>query len=295
MPTDIREQRLGAHVSIAGGMHNAFVNGAIGGCRCLQVFVKNQRQWKAKPFTEEDLSAWRQAWRGSEIRPIVAHASYLINLGSADRTLRRKSIRAFADELLRCGQLGIRGLVIHPGAHMGAGEDKGLERVIKALDAIHAAVPDSQTKTLLETTAGQGTSLGHRFEQIARVAERVAEPRRVGVCFDTAHVFAAGYDIRTREAYDETMKLFGRTIGLKRLRCIHMNDSARPLGSRVDRHAHIGAGHIGADAFGFIVNDARLARVPKIIETPKERAPDGRHYDMINLEFLRGLIGKPAA
>lgn len=284
--------RLGAHVSVAGGLHNAFGIGAELGCQCLQVFVKNQRQWSARPLGDPDIRQWRSAARRTGIRTVVGHATYLVNLARGEGRLRRMSIATFIDELDRCDRLGIRGLVIHPGSHGGDGYDKGIGRVIEAIDQIHQSLPRCRARILLETTAGQGSSLGHRFEEIGEIIHRVAEPARLGVCLDTCHVFAAGYDITTPRGYADAIAQFDRLIGLRKLACLHLNDSARPLGSRVDRHAHIGEGHLGRRAFALIMRDRRLVRVPKIIETPKEHAPDGRHYDVVNLELLRGLAGR---
>jgi deoxyribonuclease-4 len=282
-----RRVRLGAHISIAGGIDRAVPTAHAVGCEALQVFVKSSNQWRATPFRDGETRRFRENLDATGIGPVVAHDSYLINLCSPDEALWRKSRDAFLVELDRCEALGIGFLVTHPGAHTGAGEAAGLARLARALDEIHALRPHQEVMVLLETTAGQGSSLGHRFEQLAAVRRQVAQPRRVGVCLDTCHVFAAGYDLRTPAAYRETMERFDETIGLEALRAIHLNDSKRELGSRVDRHEQIGAGRVGIKAFDLLLNDARLRDVPMILETPK--GPDYAE-DRVNLARLRSLL-----
>ena len=279
---------IGAHVSISGGLHKAFPLAADIGCTAMQIFTKNANQWNAKPLQEKEIQQFKAAWAASGIRMIVAHDSYLINLASPDGELLEKSRSAMRIEVERCEQLGIPYLVMHPGSHVGSGEEAGLRRVAESFDAIHRQTSGYQTKILVETTAGQGTNLGWQFEQIARIFEHVAQPERLGVCFDTCHAFAAGYDIRTEAAYRQTMAEFDRIIGLARLNAIHVNDSVKPLGCRVDRHEAIGKGHIGLDGFRWLMNDPRLADIPKILETPKGGDPVAS--DQENLSKLRALL-----
>ena len=280
------ELLAGAHMSIAGGMHLAFERGRQVGCKTIQIFLKSSNQWKAKPLTEADRAQFLEAHRQSGIGPVLAHDSYLINLASPDRSLRRKSLHAFMEEMKRANYLGVPLLVMHPGSHIGAGIKAGLTRVADelrhALDSVEPPIA-----ILVETTAGQGSSLGFRFEQLAAILERVGNPDRIGVCLDTCHAFAAGYDIRTEEGYDQTMREFDRLIGLGNIRAFHLNDSKKDVGSRVDRHMHIGKGCIGLGAFRCLVNDARFAAIPKILETPKG---EGNREDKRNLATLKRLV-----
>ncbi len=286
-----RELLVGAHMSIAGGIHNALDHGRRAGCRTLQIFLKSSNQWKGKTLTEEDRALYFEAQQKTGIDPVVAHNSYLINLASPDPALRRKSIDAFVEELERANFLGVPCVILHPGAHMGAGETEGIARVGAALtEALERVGPP--VRVLLENTAGQGTSLGHRFDQLASILERVRADARIGFCLDTCHTFAAGYDIRTPEGYRKTLREFDRLIGVDRIAAFHVNDCKRELGSRVDRHTHIGQGRIGLEGFRCLVNDRRFVRVPKILETPK--GPDLRE-DRMNLATLRGLVASSAA
>lgn len=278
---------FGAHMSIAGGMHNAFAEGEAVGCEAMQVFTKSSNQWKAKELTAEDVASWREAWARNPAWPVLAHDSYLINLASPDEALWRKSVDAFHHEVERCDALGIPFLIMHPGAHMGTGEEMGLDRIARAFDEVWRRSPRSLTRVLLETTAGQGTSLGWRFEHLRGILDRVKAPDRLGVCLDTCHVFAAGYDFRTKAGYDAMMREFDRVVGIERLRCFHLNDSKGALGSRVDRHEHIGRGHIGREGFRHLVTDRRFRGIPMILETPKEGG-----MDVKNLRLLRRLAGK---
>jgi deoxyribonuclease-4 len=223
----------------------------------------------------------------------MAHDSYLINLASPEPGLYRRSVEAFVDEMIRAEQLGLAYLVTHPGAHLGDGEPAGLARVAAALDEVHGRCPNCRVKVLLETTAGQGTTLGHRFEHLAAILGQLAEPGRVGVCLDTCHVFAAGYALAPEREYRATLREFDRVIGLKRLRAFHVNDSLKPLGSRVDRHAHIGHGQLGLEPFRLLVNDPRFRNRPMVLETPKE-SPACDDMDTVNLTVLRGLVGAAA-
>ena len=259
---------------------------------CVQVFTKNQRQWAAKPLTDEQIAVWKKHLESTGVREVVSHDSYLINLAAPVKETREKSIHLFVDEIERCEALGIPYLVTHPGAHVGLGETKGLQRVAKALDRVHKSLPGYGTLTCLEITAGQGTGLGYRFEHLRTIIDSVKEPQRLGVCFDTAHALAAGYPLDsaagTRAAFDE----FADTLGLERLKVFHLNDSKVPLAKRVDRHEHIGLGHVSLDAFRFIVNHEDFRNVPKILETPKGPAEDGREWDLVNLEKLKKLVRK---
>ncbi|MBM4456426.1 MAG: deoxyribonuclease IV [Chloroflexi bacterium] len=280
---------LGAHMSVAGGLSAAFERAQSIGINTMQVFTKNQNRWQQKPATPADIAAWFAAQEATGIRPVVSHAAYLLNLATPDDVLWQKSVNALADELTRAEQLAILGVVFHPGAHMNSGEEAGIARIIAGLDQTHAATSGYNALTVLETTAGQGTALGYRFEQLEAVLAGVREPERIGFCFDTCHVFAAGYDIRTPETYAAAIAEFDRLLGLDRLKCFHLNDSKKGLGSRVDRHDHIGAGLLGLAPFGFILKDPRFAVMPLILETPKS---EDLHEDVENLAILRGLVEK---
>ncbi len=280
---------FGAHMSIAGGCHHALLAAAAHGCETVQLFTKSSNQWAAKELTDDDVRLFRQTLRQTRLRFPTAHDSYLINLASPDEALYRKSIEAFLVEVQRAERLGLRYLVTHPGAHVDSGAEAGLARVAAALDEVHRRCPGFRVKVLLETTAGQGSTLGHRFEHLATLLERVAEPKRLGVCLDTCHVFAAGYALFPEAEYRATMRAFDKLIGLKRLLVFHVNDSLKPFGSRVDRHAHIGQGQIGREAFRLLVNDPRFRNRPMILETPKE-GPDETDMDEVNLRVLRELL-----
>ncbi|MEW6427428.1 MAG: deoxyribonuclease IV [Thermodesulfobacteriota bacterium] len=279
---------LGAHMSISGGLDQAVARIRRVEGQALQIFTRNQRQWRAAPLSEDEVRAFRAARRAwGEQYPVAAHNSYLVNLAAADPALAEKSGAAMLDELERCGRLAIPYLIIHPGAHTGQGIDRGLARVAANLDRIFSAAPEyNETMILLETTAGQGSSLGSSFEELARIIDLCRHPARLGVCFDTCHAFAAGHDLATASGYDRTFTHFDRVIGLDRLRFFHLNDSLQPLGSRRDRHAHIGKGHIGAAGFALLVNDPRFAGHPMVLETPKE---EDLREDTVNLEMLRAL------
>lgn len=282
---------LGAHMSVAGGFAKAFERGESIGCETMQIFVTNPNRWQAPPLTDEEVALFREAASASPIRPVIAHDMYLINLCSPDDTLWKRSLRAFQDELERADRLGCCCVVMHPGAHMGAGEEVGLQRLVDALDRLRDAMPDLQVKVALETTAGQGSNLGYRFEHLAEVIARVQDARWLTVCLDTCHVFAAGYELRTAEGYAETWRQFDDIVGIGRLQLIHMNDAKSELGSHVDRHEHIGDGKLGAAAFCQIVNDPRLAHLPMILETPELGDLDIAKRD---LDALRSLIADKA-
>lgn len=280
---------FGAHMSIAGGLHKAFDEAGRVGCDCMQIFVKNQRQWQAAPLSDEEIRLWNDAREQSNVSPVVAHDTYLINLASPDPAAWKRSIDAFTAELTRCEQLSIPYLVTHPGSHMGSGEEAGLKRVAEALNDIHKRTRGFHVQTLLETTAGQGSSIGCRFEHLAAIIAEVREPQRLGVCVDTCHIFAAGYAITKPAEYAETMHELDRILGHKIVKCFHVNDSMRELGSRVDRHDHIGKGKIGRQAFVNLVTDPRYENIPMILETPKEEDSRGRDYDRVNLAILRRM------
>ncbi len=285
------ELLLGAHMSVAGGIDKAIGRGEGVGCTALQIFTKNANQWRAKPLTDEDIARFTATIAASPIDAgaVVAHDSYLINLGSPDDTKWEQSVAAFADELRRCDQLGVPFLVTHPGAHMGSGEEAGLARVAAGL--IRALEMSERATVLLETTAGQGTYLGGRFAHLARLLELTppALLDRVGICLDTCHVFVAGYDISTPEGYADTWAEFDREIGRDRLRVLHLNDAKKPLGSHTDRHEGIGKGHIGEAGFRLIMNDPLLRDRIHLLETPKG---DDLAEDRENIAILRGLIAQ---
>jgi len=280
---------FGSHLSIAGGLENALSQGRDYAMDCVQVFTKNQRQWRVAELTQDQVDRWRYHLKQSGIKQVVSHDSYLINLASPKEETRNKSIDLFREELLRCEHLTIPYLVTHPGSHMKEGEEPGLKRVAEALDQLHDELPELSVITCLEVTAGQGTQLGFRFEHLARLIELVEQSDRVGVCLDTAHLLAAGYDLTTEKATRRVLRELDQMVGLDRVHCIHMNDSKVELGRRVDRHAHIGHGYVGQAGFEVLVNHSRLKKVPKILETPKGESPDGRPWDVVNLEALRAL------
>ena len=279
---------LGAHVSVSGGVANAFKNAAALGCDALQIFVKNANRWQAKPLEEVQITRFREAHAAQGCPPVVSHASYLINLAATNPETLQRSRIALADELNRCHALGVKGLVLHPGAHMGRGVEAGLEAVVVSLNEVLQTHPNIQTKVLLENTAGQGTVLGSRFEQLAWLLAQVDAPERLGVCLDTCHAFAAGYDLRNN--YEEVMADFGEQVGLDALHCVHLNDSQHDLGSHKDRHANLGAGFIGMETFVTFASDARFAEVPLILETPVGDDELGHKRD---LDKLRDLLSYP--
>ncbi len=282
----------GSHLSIAGGMHNALIEAEKLGLDTAQVFTKNQQQWNCKPLEQAAIDQWASECGRLKFTQTVSHDSYLINLASPDDALWNKSINLFEEELRRCVQLNIPYLVTHPGAHMQSGEEAGLKRVAEALDILHARIKSANVLTCLEITAGQGSSLGYRLEHLASIIEQVRHPERLGVCLDTAHLFAAGYDFRGSK-YTAFRKEIERTVGLERVKVLHLNDSKKPLGSRVDRHEHIGRGEIGVEGFRPFVRDNLFQNTPKILETPKGKDPDsGRAWDEINLQVLKELGGK---
>jgi deoxyribonuclease-4 len=282
-----KKMLLGAHQSIAGGVEKSLERGQEAGCDTIQIFVKTPNRWASKPIAAENIDAFKEAVAETGIWPVFAHSLYLINMATPDDALWRKSIDALVDDLERCEQLELPGLVIHPGSHVGAGEETGLARIADALDEVHARLPGYAVQVWLETTAGQGDYLGYRFEQLRAMIDGVKEPERLGICFDTAHAFAAGYELRDREGFEATWDQFNAVLGLDRLRAIHLNDSKRELGSRVDRHEHIGKGVLGLEPFRFLLNDPRFLGIPMTLETDK--GPDLAE-DKENLAVLRSLL-----
>lgn len=277
---------LGAHTSTAGGLHTALDRGEALGCDTIQLFTKNNRQWQARPLADEEIATFRARASETGLAPLVSHATYLLNPASPKPDIWGKSLSALAVELERCRQLGVPYLVLHPGAHTGSGTEAGIERVAEALNRVHEMGDDSAI-VCLEITAGQGSCLGADFGELAAIIERVAAPERVGICFDTCHALAAGYDLCERDAYEAVMAEFDATLGLDRLKVFHFNDSKYDRGGRRDRHTHIGRGFCGLDAFRFILNDPRFEGIPMLLETPKG---DDMAEDRVNLRILRALI-----
>ena len=280
---------LGAHMSIAGGVHTAVERGVSIGCATMQMFVKNNNQWRGKELTDEDISTYKKLLQESSIGPVVVHDTYLINLCAPDKEILRKSRAALKDELDRCEKLGVEYLNFHPGSHIGAGEKEGIKRIAESLNTIHDQTLGYGVRSVLETTAGQGTAIGYRFDQLREIIDLVDNAERMAVCVDTCHVFAAGYDIATERGYEKTFEDFDAVIGLGRLAAFHINDSKREFGSRVDRHEHIGKGAIGKTGFRLLMNDDRFRTVPKILETPK--GPEMKE-DVMNMKVLRSMVRK---
>jgi deoxyribonuclease-4 len=282
---------LGAHMSIAGGLHLALERGRALGCDAVQIFVKNQRQWAARPLADDEVRAFRAARRRCGIRAVFAHASYLINLAAPGEASWRRAVDVFTDELERSEALGLGCLVVHPGSHLGAGTDAGIERVVAALDETIRRTPGYRVRIALENTAGAGHVIGSRLPELAELLRRAARPERLGVCIDTCHLFAAGHDIRTTAGWDRVLAACVAQIGLRRILAFHLNDARAGLGSGLDRHAHIGQGHLGLVPFRRLLNDPRLARVPMVIETAKDPEP---FADRRNLATLRRLVRRPS-
>ncbi|BCG45589.1 Endonuclease IV [Citrifermentans bremense] len=278
---------LGAHVSIAGGIHNAVDRGVSSGCGVIQIFTQNSNQWKGKAVSPADAKLFRDKLDASGISHVVSHDIYLINLAAAPGEVKDKSLIAFREEMQRCAALGIKKIVMHPGSHNGDGEETGIRRICEAFDQLLAEVPEYTGKVLLENTAGQGTNLGYRFDHLKAIIEGSSYPSRFGVCFDTCHAFASGYPIADRGGYRKTFDEFDAALGIDRLMAFHLNDSKKGLGCKVDRHEHIGAGALGLEPFRFILNDPQFKLVPKLIETPKG---DADEMDAVNLKLLRSLV-----
>ena len=274
-------------MSIAGGVHTAFERGASIGCTTMQVFVKNNNRWFGKQLTDEDITKYKTEAAKTTIAPVVAHAAYLINLCAINDDTLKKSRNAFVDELKRCEAFGIKALIFHPGSHVGAGEEEGIKRIAESINSAHEKTEDFRVLSALECTAGQGSAIGYRFEHLREIIDLVDEKERMAVCLDTCHLFAAGYNISTEDGWNETIKQFDEIVGLNRLVAIHTNDSKKELGSRVDRHDHIGKGIIGLTGFRMLMNDERLAHVPKILETEKS---EDLHEDVENMRVLKLLL-----
>lgn len=278
---------LGAHFSIAKGLHNAIYEAQAHDCNALQIFTKNSSTWKERTLSQDEINRFDQARERTGITAIASHTSYLINLATYEKKKHAMSCYALKQELVRSSTLTIPFVVLHPGSHMGRGENEGIRRIADSINKIFSQTSGIKTRLLLETTAGQGSGLGHTFEQLASIMDKVENRDRLGICLDTAHIFAAGYDIRTPASYRKTIDAFDAIAGLEHLYFIHLNDSKKDLGTRVDRHEHIGEGFIGLKAFELFMNDRRFFDIPKIIETPKEK--EGKDYDRANLNRLRGL------
>jgi deoxyribonuclease-4 len=278
---------LGAHMSIAGGVDKALLLGKGVGCDTVQIFTKSSRQWASKPLSKEEIGRFHDTKKDTGFSLVVAHDSYLYNFAATDEALRRKSVNGLIDEMKRCEALGVAYLIAHPGAHMGAGEAAGIKTIVKSINEMHKACPGYATKLAIEITAGQGTTLGYRFEQVRQIIDSTKSPDRLRVCFDTEHAFAAGYDLRTKEGYELTFAEFDEKIGFDRLVAFHLNDAKKDLGCRVDRHEHIGKGFLGLEPFRLLMNDKRFWGVPMCLETPKS---DDCHEDRENLATLRSLL-----
>lgn len=275
---------IGAHLSTKGGLHTVFERASAIKASAIALFAKNGNQWKGKVMTDDDVKLFAEK---RTITPIFTHASYLINLATTNPDFHRKSIAAMIDELDRAERLSIGAVVLHPGAHMGAGPDSGIDQIVRSFDEIHAALPNHKVITLLETAAGQGSCLGCTFEELGQIVKLVDNPERLAVCVDTCHIFAAGHDIRTRDGYEKTVEDIEKHVGIQRVALFHLNDSKKPLGSRVDRHEHIGDGQIGIEGFRLLLNDERFRGIPKLLETPKKIEHES---DRRNLATLRGLL-----
>lgn len=288
MTNDHKQSLLGAHFSIAKGLHNALYEAKSYKCNTVQIFTKNANTWKERRLSQDEIDLFDQARTKTGISAIASHTSYLINLATYEKKKHAMSCMALKEELVRSSILNIPFVVLHPGSHMGSGEKEGICRIAASINEIFAENPDITTRLLLETTAGQGSSLGHTFEQLESVMDKIENRDSVGICLDTCHIFAAGYDIRTAASYRKTIDNFDKIIGFQHLFLIHLNDSRKDIGSRVDRHEHIGKGFIGLKAFELFMNDKRFKDIPKIIETPKQKK--GKDLDKENLERLRTLV-----
>ncbi len=281
---------IGSHMSAAGGVDKAPPRGASVDCTAMQVFVKNNQRWEGPPVSDEAAERYREELAKTSIIPkaVFAHTCYLINLAATKPDHARKSVVALEDELQRCHKIGIPGLVMHPGAHTGQGREAGIDQIARHCREIFERTPEIKTRLLFETTVGVGTSIGGEFKDLRDIIDAVGMEDRTGVCLDTCHIFAAGYDIRSEKSYQDTMRKFSKTIGFKRLKAVHLNDSKFGLGERKDRHEHIGKGYIGLEGFRLLLNDKRFAKIPMVLETPKDK---DLTEDRMNLEVLRSLIG----
>jgi len=276
---------LGGHMSISGGFHQAVERGESINCTAIQIFTRSNRQWQAKKLTQESADLFRQARKGSCIRSVVSHLPYLVNIGSPNEDTYKKSVSLLKEELKRCDTLGIKYMILHPGSHLKDGEQTCLDRIVRGLNAVFAN-DTGQTMILLENMAGQGTNVGYQFEHLGYIIKKVNNKNRVGVCFDTCHAFAAGYDFRKQDGYDDMWRKFDKHVGLQKLKAFHINDSKKELGSRVDRHENIGQGKIGLGAFRLLFNDERFFKVPKVLETPK---PTPELY-VKNMKVIKRLL-----
>ena len=279
---------LGAHMSIAGGLHRALERGRESDCSVVQIFLKNQLQWKARPYTGDEVRAFETARKATGMREVFAHSSYLINLAAPEPAEWSRAVEAFHDELERAEALGLPFVIIHPGSHRGEGVEAGVARIARALDEVTSRTPGYRVMVLLENTAGGGATIGRSFEELAALLGAVKESQRLGVCLDTCHLFAAGYDLRTREGYEAAMKACARLVGIKRVRAFHLNDAKAKLGSGLDRHEKIGRGKMGVAAFRLLMTDRRFAKVPMALETPKDPEPKADRAALALLRKLRG-------
>jgi len=293
---------LGAHMSIAGGLPRAVERARATGCDALQIFTKSSGQWRARPLPESEIAKFRQASEQLDVRPVIAHASYLINLGAPDETLHQRSQAALGEELDRAETLGLAGLVLHPGSYTTTSEEEGLKRIATGLVAVLAERTERKAMLLLEHTAGQGTNLGHSFEQLRDIVSLTEDATgvQVGLCLDTCHLVAAGYELSSEAGYTETMQQLDACLGFDRVRAIHLNDSKTPLGSRIDRHMHIGGGYVGMNGFRQILTDPRLQNIPMVLETPKSgpatpASTEPDPLDLENLSTLRSLLANRSA
>jgi deoxyribonuclease-4 len=278
---------LGAHMSIAGGLYRALERGREVGCSVVQIFLKNQLQWAAKPYTQEDIRQFSAVRKATGIRTVFAHSSYLINLAAQAPAEWTRAVNAFHDELERAEALALPFVIIHPGSHKGLGLEPGIRRVVGALDEVTSRTRGYRVRVLLENTAGGGATIGRSFEELAALLKGARQPERLGVCLDTCHLFAAGYDLRTREGYEDVMKSCAKIVGLRHVRAFHLNDARAPLGSGLDRHEKIGRGRLGREAFRWLMTDRRFARVPMALETPKDPEPKADRDALALLRKLR--------
>ena len=285
---------LGAHVSIAGGLPRALERGRALRCGAVQVFLKNQRQWTAPPLADAAVRAFRAARRAAGIRHVLAHASYLVNLATPSPSMWRQAVDVFTDEVERAEALGLACVVIHPGSHLGAGARAGIAAVARAVDEVTRRTPGYRVRVALENTAGAGHVVGRTFGELAAILDRAARPERLGVCIDTCHLFAAGYDIRSAAGWATALSECDATVGLGRVLAFHLNDAQAELGSGLDRHQHIGAGRLGLRPFRLLLRDRRLARIPKVLETPKEPEPAADRRNLARLRALRRVTGTPS-
>lgn len=283
---------LGAHMSIAGGYYKSVEAASKAGCDCVQLFTKNNNQWRAKELTDEDAERFKASLKELGIKHPIAHDSYLINLGSPDDELWKKSVDALVIELQRAAKLGIPYVVAHPGAYTTTSEKVGIRRIAKGLNEVHKQTKGIESQVLLENTAGQGSNLGWKFEHLAEIIEKTRNPDRLGVCIDTCHAFAAGYAMESKKEYLATIRELDKTVGYKLVKAFHLNDSLKPFGSRVDRHAAIGEGEMGLEPFRHLLNDRRFRKVPMYMETPKGESDSGEDLDVVNLRVLRSLVSK---